>query len=127
MILPTSADIRLERRRVIDPNAVTNTLCTAPGTAIDGHDINVALLSICGGIQAEIQQCRGSPSNTTGASQSALFTLTATTGVINISKGRWEGCVAAARATCGDSPFTSTCIGGANGNRDNVNFSLTEQ
>lgn len=42
MILPTSGDVHLERRRVVDPNAVTNTVCTAPGTAIDGHDINVS-------------------------------------------------------------------------------------
>ena len=30
----------------------------------------------------------------------------------------------AARAVCGDSPFTSTCIGGADGNSGNVDFSL---
>ena len=31
----------------------------------------------------------------------------------------------AARAVCGDSPFTSTCIGGADVNNGNVNFALT--
>ena len=33
----------------------------------------------------------------------------------------------AARAVCGDSPFTSTCIGGANGNAGNVDFTLAAQ
>jgi hypothetical protein len=31
----------------------------------------------------------------------------------------------AARAVCGESPFTSTCIGGADVNAGNVNFVLT--
>jgi hypothetical protein len=31
----------------------------------------------------------------------------------------------AAQAVCGDSPFTSTCIGGADVNAGNVNFVLS--
>jgi len=115
--------------RVVDPAAVTGTTCTSPGTSIVDHDINVALLSICGGISGTIQQCGGFPTSTTGSSGTALFTLNAaTTGqTIDVTKGRWEGCVAAARATCGDSPFTSTCIGGADVNAGNVDFFLTAQ
>jgi hypothetical protein len=92
------------------------------------HDINVALLSICGGIAGTIEQCGGQPTSTTGISGTARFDLeVATAGTtIIITKGRWEGCVRAARAVCGDSPFTSTCIGGANANKNNVNFQLSK-
>ena len=102
--------------RIVNPAAVEDTVCTSPGTAILSHDINVcgrkiylqshrnkliskqvALLSICGGIQGKIQQCGGSPADTTGSSGTARFTLVATKGFIDITKGRWEGCVAAAR------------------------------
>jgi hypothetical protein len=91
------------------------------------HDINVALLSICGGISGAIEQCGGNPTSTTGVSGTASFALQAATQgqTIDVTKGRWEGCVRAARAVCGDSPFTSTCIGGSDGNTDNVNFQLT--
>ncbi|KAK0118215.1 hypothetical protein ONS95_012519 [Cadophora gregata] len=90
------------------------------------HDINVALLQICGGIAGKIEQCAGDPTTTTGASGTAKFTLTVATAgqVINITKGRWEGCVRAARAVCGDTPFTTTCIGGANSNAGNVDVTL---
>lgn len=56
-----------------------------------------------------------------------MLTLNAATKgqTIDITKGRWEGCMRAARAVCGDSPFTSTCIGGADVNNGNVNFALT--
>lgn len=96
--------------------------------AIKDHDINVALLSIFGSIAGKVQQCQGQPTSTTGKSGTATFKLQAASGGqnIDISKGRWEHCVKAARATCGDTPFTSTCIGGANGNKGNVNFSLTK-
>lgn len=88
------------------------------------HDINVAVLSICGGIAGTIEKCGGAPTSTTGASGTAKFTLTATVAgaTINISKGRWEQCVRAAQAVCGNSPFTSTCIGGAS--TGNVAFTL---
>ncbi|RDW89660.1 hypothetical protein BP6252_01692 [Coleophoma cylindrospora] len=111
----------------VDPNAVTGTKCTSPSTKLVSHDINVALLSICGSIAGTIQQCAGSPTSTTGKSGTASFALKAVTAgtTIDITKGRWEHCVAAARATCGDSPFTSTCIGGANGNSNNVAFTLS--
>lgn len=91
------------------------------------HDINVALLSICGGIAGTIEQCGGAPTSTTGESGTAKFALTAATSgqTIDITKGRWEGCVRAARAVCGDTPFTSTCIGGADVNAGNVDFTLS--
>jgi hypothetical protein len=57
----------------------------------------VALLSICGGIAGTIEQCRGNPTSTTGSSGDAIFSLKAVSGTIDITKGRWEGCVAAAR------------------------------
>lgn len=97
-------------------------------STLDDHDINVALLSICGGIAGSIEQCGGQPTQTSGVSGGARFDLqVATAGTtIIITKGRWEHCVAAARAVCGDSPLNSTCIGGANGNKDNVVFQLTQ-
>jgi hypothetical protein len=115
---------RFVANEVVNPAAVTGTTCTSPGTSLVDHDINVALLSICGGISGTIEQCQGSPTTTTGAFGDATFTLKAQSGTIDISKGRWEGCVRAARAVCGDSPFTSTCIGGAEVNNANVDFTL---
>jgi len=130
-LVPLRGDTSLFGRepgnRIVNPAAVEDTVCISPGTAILSHDINVALLSICGGIQGKIQQCGGSPAKTTGSSGTAHFTLVATKGVIDITKGRWEACVAAARAVCGDSPFSSTCIGGAEVNAANVNFILEKQ
>ncbi|KAL9625337.1 MAG: hypothetical protein Q9160_000400 [Pyrenula sp. 1 TL-2023] len=108
----------------VDPNSITGTTCTSPDTTLISHDINVALLSICGSIAGSIQQCQGAPTTTTGESGTAKFTLTAQAGTIDITKGRWEHCVAAARAQCGDSPLASTCIGGAQVNDANVDFVL---
>ncbi|KAL3425560.1 hypothetical protein PVAG01_02351 [Phlyctema vagabunda] len=123
--LPSSLDTRGTTK--VDPNSVTGTVCTDSSTKLVSHDINVALLSICGSIAGTIQQCAGNPTETTGTSGTASFTLKAATDgtTINITKGRWEHCVAAARATCGDSPLTSTCIGGADGNKANVDFTLS--
>ncbi|PQE32929.1 hypothetical protein CJF32_00001413 [Rutstroemia sp. NJR-2017a WRK4] len=110
----------------VNPNAVTGTTCDDPSTTLVSHDINVALLGICGGIAGTIQQCGGEPESTTGQSGTALLKLNAATAgqTIDITKGRWEGCMRAARAVCGDSPFTSTCIGGAKVNAGNVDFQL---
>jgi hypothetical protein len=110
----------------VNPAAITGTTCTDKSTLVD-HDINVALLSICGSIAGTIEQCAGNPTTTTGASGTAKFVLTAATSgqTIDITKGRWEGCVRAARAVCGDTPFTSTCIGGADVNAGNVDFTLS--
>jgi len=123
--LPT---LEVRGNAAVNPNAVTGTKCTNKAVAIGDHNINVALLSICGGIAGKIESCGGAPQSTVGASGDAKFTLTAATKgqTINISKGRWEGCVRAARATCGDSPFTTTCIGGANGNKGNVQVVLAK-
>ncbi|KUJ16885.1 uncharacterized protein LY89DRAFT_697202 [Mollisia scopiformis] len=111
----------------VNPAAITGTTCTDKSTTLVSHDINVALLSICGGIAGTIEQCGGEPTNTTGTSGTAKFTLSAATSgqTIDITKGRWEGCVRAARAVCGDTPFTSTCIGGADVNAGNVDFTLS--
>ncbi|THV47228.1 hypothetical protein BGAL_0326g00070 [Botrytis galanthina] len=128
----------------VNPDAVTGTTCTDPSTQVSNyrmrlsstyiftrtlvsHDINVALLGICGGIAGTIQQCGGEPTSTTGESGTALLKLNAATSgqTIDITKGRWEGCMRAARAVCGDSPFTSTCIGGAKVNAGNVDFELS--
>ncbi|KAF7952337.1 uncharacterized protein EAE97_001834 [Botrytis byssoidea] len=111
----------------VNPDAVTGTTCTDPSTTLVSHDINVALLGICGGIAGTIQQCGGEPTSTTGESGTALLKLNAATSgqTIDITKGRWEGCMRAARAVCGDSPFTSTCIGGAKVNAGNVDFELS--
>ncbi|PMD47445.1 hypothetical protein L207DRAFT_449160 [Hyaloscypha variabilis F] len=111
----------------VNPAAITGTTCTDKSTTLVDHDINVALLSICGSIAGTIEQCAGNPTTTTGASGTAKFVLTAATSgqTIDITKGRWEGCVRAARAVCGDTPFTSTCIGGADVNAGNVDFTLS--
>ncbi|EED21514.1 conserved hypothetical protein [Talaromyces stipitatus ATCC 10500] len=113
----------------VNPNAITNTTCTAPGVTLNSHNINVAILGICGGIAGKIEQCQGAPTTTSGASGDARFNLQVETPgtTIIVTKGRWEGCVRAARAVCGDSPFSSTCIGGANDNKDNVLFQLVKQ
>jgi hypothetical protein len=73
-----------------------------------------------------ITKCGGNPTSTTGSSGTALFELKATTSgaTISISKGRWEGCVQAARAVCPTGTFSSTCIGGAS--TGNVAFTLSE-
>ena len=91
-------EIGIRGTRVVNPNAVSFTTCSSDTTAIVSHDINVALLAICGGIAGTIEQCGGSPTITTGSSGTALFTLNAATAgqTIDITKGRWEGCVAAA-------------------------------
>jgi hypothetical protein len=76
----------------------------------EANNIKVALLSICGGIAGQIEQCGGNPVATTGVSGTAKFDLkVATAGTtIDITKGRWEGCVRAARLvpacseSCGD-------------------------
>jgi hypothetical protein len=97
----------------VNPAAVTGTTCDDPSAALNTHDTDVALLSICGGIAGSIEFCGGNPATTVGASGTSKFTLTANQGAtINVSKGRWEGCVRAARATCPTGTFTSTCVGG---------------
>ncbi|KAK6196634.1 hypothetical protein LQW54_011328 [Pestalotiopsis sp. IQ-011] len=108
----------------VDPNAVTNVKCTDPNVNIVFHDQNVAELGICGGIAGTITKCGGAPASTTGQSGTALFTLDAATSgaTINISKGRWEGCIRAARATCPTGSISGTCVGGAS--TGNVDFTL---
>ena len=68
--------------------------------------------------------CGGAPISTTGSSGTALFSLKVDTAgaTINVSKGRWESCVRAARAVCPTGTFSSTCIGGAS--TGNVEFTL---
>ncbi|KAI1844199.1 hypothetical protein JX266_009683 [Neoarthrinium moseri] len=108
----------------VDPNAVSNTQCIDPNVNIDFHDQNVAELGICGGIAGSITKCGGAPQSTTGKSGTALFTLNAATSgaTINISKGRWEGCIRAARAVCPTGSVSGTCTGGAS--TGNVDFTL---
>ena len=88
------------------------------------HDQNVAELAICGGIAGSITKCGGNPAATTGQSGTALFTLKTTDAgaTINISKGRWEQCIRAARAVCPTGSVSGTCVGGAT--TGNVAFTL---
>ncbi|KFY10597.1 hypothetical protein V492_04933 [Pseudogymnoascus sp. VKM F-4246] len=112
----------------VNPDSVTGTTCTDTGVSIDSHDINVAILSICGTIAGKIQKCQGSPASTTGASGTAVLNLNVVNegSTINVSKGRWEACMRAARAVCGDSPFKSECVGGTAGTSGgNIAFELT--
>ncbi|OJD28896.1 uncharacterized protein BKCO1_1040003 [Diplodia corticola] len=112
----------------VSGDEVTDTTCTNPSAAIDTHDTNVAILSICGGIAGSIQKCGGAPSSTTGESGTARFDLAATDADagarINVSKGRWERCVKAAQQTCPQGEFESTCVGGATSG--DVKFSLSQ-
>ncbi|KAI0404220.1 hypothetical protein F4802DRAFT_259928 [Xylaria palmicola] len=95
-----------------------------PRSNIVFHDQNVAELGICGGIAGAVTKCGGAPESTVGQSGSARFTLaTATQGAtINISKGRWEQCVRAARAVCPTGSMSGICSGGASSG--DVNFTL---
>ncbi|TVY69005.1 hypothetical protein LSUE1_G006367 [Lachnellula suecica] len=119
--------LRLRASTTVDPTAVTGTTCTDTTTNIVFHDQNVAELAICGGIAGAITKCGGAPTSTTGSSGSALFQLNAVTAgaTINVSKGRWEGCVRAARAVCPTGSFSSTCVGGAS--TGDVAFTLDAQ
>lgn len=112
----------------VNPDAVTGTTCIDPSVSLVTHDTNVALLAICGGIAGTIQFCGGNPSTTVGASGTSKFTLTAVNAdkgaTINVSKGRWEGCIRAARAVCSTGTFSSTCVGGTSDGAG-FNFVLT--
>ncbi|KAI1394128.1 uncharacterized protein F4822DRAFT_37434 [Hypoxylon trugodes] len=116
--------LALRASTAVNPAAVSDVTCTDPNVKIVSHDQNVAELGICGGIAGSIQKCGGAPQTTTGKSGSAEFTLsTATKGAtINISKGRWEQCVRAARAICPTGSMKGTCAGGASSG--DVNFTL---
>lgn len=72
------------------------------------HDINVAILSICGGIAGAITKCGGQPASTVGQSGTAKLSLKPVNkgALLNVSKGRWEGCMRAAQAVCGSSPVS---------------------
>lgn len=95
-----------------------------PPRKIVFHDENVAELAICGGIAGSITKCGGAPTSTTGESGTAKFSLSAVEqgATINISKGRWEQCVRAARAVCPTGSLNATCAGGASAG--DVSFTL---
>jgi hypothetical protein len=101
-------------KRVLNPNAIKSLSCTAKNVKLNNHNINVALLSICGGISGKIQKCQGSPKSSTGEFGDSKFTINAvdSDATINVSKGRWEAAVFAARHVCGDSPFDGIVPGG---------------
>ncbi|KAM7224233.1 hypothetical protein V8F06_000014 [Rhypophila decipiens] len=110
---------------IIDKTAVTDVKCIDSKANIVFHDMNAAILSICGGIAGDITHCRGRPEETTGKVGSALFKLKAENpgAKINISKGHWEQCQRAARDACPTGSMSGTCIGGATSG--NVAFTLT--
>ncbi|KAK0618337.1 hypothetical protein B0T17DRAFT_509881 [Bombardia bombarda] len=110
--------LRMRASTTVDPSAVTGV------NNIVFHDLNVAELGICGGIAGKITKCGGAPATTTGQSGTALFKLNAVNSgaTINISKGRWEQCIRAARAVCPTGSMSGTCIGGASAG--NVAFTL---
>jgi len=117
--------LALRASETVNPAAVTGTTCTNEGDIVF-HDQNVAELAICGGIAGTIEFCGGSPTSTVGQSGTAIFTLNPVDAgaTINVSKGRWEGCVRAAVAVCPTGGFSSTCIGGAS--TGNVAFTLAQ-
>ncbi|KAI6093592.1 hypothetical protein F4821DRAFT_252597 [Hypoxylon rubiginosum] len=108
----------------VNPAAVSDVKCIDSSLNIVFHDQNVAELGICGGIAGAITKCQGAPTSTVGQSGSAKFSLQAATSgaTINISKGRWEQCVRAARAVCPTGSLSGTCAGGAS--TGNVDFTL---
>ncbi|KAI2467213.1 hypothetical protein F4781DRAFT_321873 [Annulohypoxylon bovei var. microspora] len=116
--------LALRASTAVNSAAVSDVTCIDKDTNIVFHDQNVAELAICGGIAGTIQKCGGSPQTTTGTSGSAEFTLKAATSgaTINISKGRWEQCVRAARAVCPTGSMSGTCAGGAS--TGDVDFTL---
>jgi hypothetical protein len=89
-------------------------LANPPPRNLDSHDTNVAILSICGGIAGAITKCEGNPTSTVGQSGTSKFTLNPVNAgaTLNVSKGRWERCVKAAKLTCPNGSFDSTCVGG---------------
>ncbi|KAI9157889.1 hypothetical protein HJFPF1_05873 [Paramyrothecium foliicola] len=100
----------------IEPRqAVVSATCLDASQKIDFHDENVAQLQICGSIAGAIQKCNGSPTSTVGQSGSAKFSLKPVTAgaTINISKGRWERCIKAARAECPTGSLRAVCPLGA--------------
>ncbi|ORY65966.1 uncharacterized protein BCR38DRAFT_339294 [Pseudomassariella vexata] len=116
--------LKMRASTSVNPDSVSNTKCIDPSVDIDFHDQNVAELGICGGIAGTIQKCGGAPESTTGTSGTAEFKLNAATSgaTINISKGRWEQCIRAARAVCPTGSMSGTCAGGAS--EGDVDFTL---
>ncbi|EON97986.1 hypothetical protein UCRPA7_6591 [Phaeoacremonium minimum UCRPA7] len=108
----------------VNPDAVTGVTCQDRSQNIVFHDQNVAELGICGGIAGAITKCGGAPTSTVGQSGTAKFSLNAVDSgaTINISKGRWEQCIRAARAVCPTGSMSGTCVGGAS--TGNVAFTL---
>ncbi|KAI1828697.1 hypothetical protein F4861DRAFT_535112 [Xylaria intraflava] len=108
----------------LNPAAVSDVTCIDPKLNVVFHDQNVAELGICGGIAGSATKCGSTTQSTIGQSGSAKFTLTAAKdgATINITKGRWEQCVRAARAICPTGSMKGTCSGGATAG--DVNFVL---
>lgn len=98
----------------VDPSVVTDVECGDPDVNIAFHDQNVAELRICGGTYGSTAICGGNSVEAEESSGTAKITLIAQRGAtINISKGRWETCVRAARAICPTGELAATCVGGA--------------
>ncbi|KXJ86000.1 hypothetical protein Micbo1qcDRAFT_153462 [Microdochium bolleyi] len=95
--------------------AAISTTCLDASQKIAFYDENVAQLAICGGIAGKITKCGGAPTSTIGQSGTAKFSLKPLTAgaTLNISKGRWERCIKAARKTCQNGSLKATCPGGA--------------
>ena len=116
MVRPAHLEIlKIRASTAVNPAAVVATTCLDRTKKIVFHDENVAELGICGGIAGSITKCGGAPNTTTGQSGTAKFVLSTTAegATINISKGRWEQCVRAARAVCPTGSMKATCAGGA--------------
>lgn len=77
------------------------------------HEQNAAELSICDGLPGG--RCRTGERETVGRAGSAVFVLRAVEpgASVTVTKGRWEGCVRAARAVCPTGSLRSRCLGGA--------------
>ncbi|KAK4165669.1 hypothetical protein QBC43DRAFT_259255 [Cladorrhinum sp. PSN259] len=110
-----------------NPKAVRDVVCLDRRAHIVSHDELAAELAICdGGIEGNVAKCRGSPKETMGRVGTAMFTLRAMDAAsgarINLTKARWEQCVAAARGACPTGSLSGICVGGAT--NGDVGFTL---
>ncbi|KAK3988080.1 hypothetical protein QBC44DRAFT_269645, partial [Cladorrhinum sp. PSN332] len=100
-----------------NPKAVRDVACLDRRAHIVSHDELAAELAICGG-GIKGGKCTTKESETMGRVGTAMFTLRAMEAVssgakINLTKARWEQCVAAARGQCPTGSLSGICVGGA--------------
>ncbi|KAK4230466.1 hypothetical protein QBC38DRAFT_27927 [Podospora fimiseda] len=107
-----------------NPKAVRDVVCLDRRAHIVSHDELAAELSICSGQIAQ-GKCRENGKESVGRVGTAMFTVRSmgsSDSKINLTKQRWEGCVAAARGQCPTGSLSGICVGG--GIEGDVGFTL---